>query len=114
MGKCLFCRIAAGEIESSKVYEDDEILAFNDINPQAPVHVVVIPKKHIASLNEIEVGDSDLFGNLFLKVKKTAELLNLDKNGYRVVANCGEDGGQTVGHVHFHLLGGRSLKWPPG
>lgn len=114
MGNCIFCMIASGEIKSSKVYEDDEITAFKDITPQAPVHVVIIPKKHITSLNEINADDSALIGNLFMKIKDIAKLTGLDEKGYRIVSNCGEDGGQTVGHIHFHLLGGRALKWPPG
>lgn len=111
---CLFCRIAAGEIPSAKVYEDDRVLAFKDINPVAPVHVLVIPKRHIASLAHVEEGDRDLLGGLLVRVKEIAASLGLDQRGYRLVVNAGEDGGQTVGHIHFHLLGGRRMTWPPG
>jgi len=111
---CLFCRIASGEIPSAKVYEDEQVLAFKDINPAAPVHVLVIPKRHIASLAHVEEGDRDLLGTLLVKFKEIAASLGLDQRGYRLVVNAGEDGGQTVGHIHFHLLGGRRMAWPPG
>lgn len=111
---CLFCRIVAGEIPSAKVYEDDRVLAFKDINPVAPVHVLVIPKRHITSLAHVEEGDRDLLGGLLVRVKEIAASLGLDQRGYRLVVNAGEDGGQTVGHIHFHLLGGRRMTWPPG
>ena len=109
MEDCIFCKIIKGEIPSNKVYEDDEIVAFNDINPMAPVHILVIPKKHIESANEIKEEDELLIGKIFTVIKKLAKENNLD-NGYRVVNNCGEDGGQAVKHLHFHLLGGRKLK----
>ena len=109
MENCIFCKIIKGEIPSNKVYEDDEILAFNDINPMAPVHILVIPKKHIESANEIKEEDELLIGKMFTVIKKLAKENNLD-NGYRIVNNCGEDGGQAVKHLHFHLLGGRKLK----
>ena len=109
MDDCIFCKIIKGEIPSNKVYEDDEILAFKDINPMAPVHILVIPKKHIESVNEIEKEDEILIGKIFTVIKKLAEENGLD-NGYRIVNNCGEDGGQAVKHLHFHLLGGRKLK----
>ena len=101
--------IIKGEIPSNKVYEDDEILAFKDINPMAPVHILVIPKKHIESANEITEEDEKVIGKIFTVIKKLAKDNNLD-NGYRIVNNCGEDGGQAVKHLHFHLLGGRKLK----
>ena len=109
MEDCIFCKIIKGEIPSNKVYEDDEILAFKDINPMAPVHILVIPKKHIESANNIEEEDELLIGKIFTVIKKLAKENNLD-NGYRIVNNCGEDGGQAVKHLHFHLLGGRKLK----
>ena len=109
MEDCIFCKIIKGEIPSNKVYEDDEILAFKDINPMAPVHILVIPKKHIESANEIEEDDELLIGKMFTVIKKLAKENHLD-NGYRIVNNCGEDGGQVVKHLHFHLLGGRKLK----
>ena len=109
MEDCIFCKIIKGEIPSNKVYEDDEILAFKDINPMAPVHILVIPKKHIESANEITEEDEKVIGKIFTVIKKLAKDNNLD-NGYRIVNNCGEDGGQAVKHLHFHLLGGRKLK----
>lgn len=110
---CLFCKIISGEIPSNKVYEDEKIYAFKDIDPQAPVHVLIIPKKHIDSLDEIDESDSELLSYILLKVKDLAKEFELDK-GYRVVINTKEDGGQSVNHLHFHLLGKRSLQWPPG
>ena len=110
---CLFCKIAAGEIPSNKVYEDDQVLAFYDIDPQAPVHFLVIPKEHIPSPAAICPENSQVIAHIFEVIAKIAQELKLD-NGYRVVTNCGQDGGQTVGHLHFHVLAGRSLAWPPG
>ena len=109
MEDCIFCKIMKGEIPSDKVYEDDEVLAFKDINPMAPVHILVIPKKHIGSADEIKEDDELLIGKIFTVISKLAKENNLD-NGYRIVNNCGEDGGQAVQHLHFHLLGGRKLK----
>ena len=102
-----------GEIPSKKAYEDDQILAFYDLDPQAPVHILLIPKAHIASANELTEENSAVVSHIFLTAAKLAKELGLEK-GYRIVNNCGEDGGQTVQHLHFHLLGGRSMKWPPG
>ena len=113
MSDCLFCKIIAGEIPSNKVYEDDEILAFNDVAPQAPVHFLIVPKKHMASLDDTTDEDAALLAHIMLKIKDIARDLGL-KNGYRVVNNCGEDGFQTVKHLHFHLLGKRKMTWPPG
>ena len=113
MSDCLFCKIVDGEIPSNKVYEDDKILVFHDVDPQAPVHVLIIPKKHIASLDAVTEEDGDLLAYIMLKVKDIAADLGLE-NGYRLVNNCGEDGLQTVQHLHFHLLGKRKLSWPPG
>ena len=113
MSDCIFCKIASGEIPSNKAYEDDKILAFHDLDPQAPVHVLIIPKKHITSLSDTTDEDGELLAHLFLKVKEIAASLGLE-NGYRIVANTGDDGGQTVKHLHVHLLGKRQMAWPPG
>ena len=110
---CIFCKIANGEIPSKKVYEDDRVCAFYDLDPQAPVHVLIIPKKHISSIMELDEENADVVSHVFLVAKKLAGELGLEK-GFRIVSNCGEDGGQSVLHLHFHLLGGRSMKWPPG
>lgn len=110
---CIFCKIIAGEIPSDKVYEDEEILCFHDLDPQAPVHVLIIPKIHIASLEAVEAKHIELTGHLMAKVSEIASSLGLE-NGYRLVCNCGHDGLQTVPHLHFHLLGGRAMTWPPG
>ncbi|MBM0046447.1 histidine triad nucleotide-binding protein [Anaerococcus sp. DFU013_CI05] len=109
---CVFCKIAAGEIPTDKIYEDEYIIAFNDLDPQAPIHFLVIPKKHITSLATLDESDSDLLAKIMLAIKKLANENNLE--GYRVVTNIGEDGGQTVPHLHFHVLGGRAFHWPPG
>ena len=113
MADCIFCKIAEKEIPSNVVYEDDKILCFHDLEPQAPVHVLIIPKKHIASMDDVQAEDQELMGYIMVKVKEIAEILELD-NGYRLVNNCGEDGFQTVKHIHFHLLGKRKMTWPPG
>lgn len=113
MENCLFCKIAAGEIPSDKVYEDDKILAFRDIDPQAPVHVLVIPKDHIASAAAVNKNNSGLIAHIFETIGPLAAELGL-KDGFRIVSNIGEDGGQSVPHLHFHILGGRELAWPPG
>ncbi len=113
MNDCLFCKIVAGEIPSTKVYEDEFVYAFLDIAPQAPFHAVIIPKEHIGSADEITAENSILIAKVFEAVAKIAKQENLEK-GYRVVNNCGEDGGQTVHHIHFHLLARRNLAWPPG
>lgn len=110
---CLFCKIIGGEIPSERIYEDDKIYAFRDIDPQAPVHFLVIPKKHIASLDDLKDEDKELIGYIFTKIRDLAKEMELD-GGYRVVHNIGDDGGQSVKHMHFHVLGGRSLQWPPG
>jgi len=111
---CLFCKIIAGEIPSAKVYEDDKIFAFRDIEPQAPVHILIIPKEHIASANELTEENASIVGHIFAVAAKIAKEEGIADGGYRIVNNCGEDGGQTVKHLHFHMLGGRSLQWPPG
>lgn len=112
MADCIFCKIAAGEIPSNKVYEDGQVLAFHDLDPQAPVHVLVIPKAHIASAAEITAENSGVVAHIFEVIAKLAGELGLEK-GFRVVNNCGEDGMQSVQHLHFHLLGKRKMGWPP-
>ncbi len=114
MTDCLFCRIVGRQIPASIVYEDDHVLAFNDINPQAPVHVLLVPKRHIASLNDLASGDDALVGELVRRAAAIAADRGIAAGGYRTVFNCNADGGQTVFHVHLHLLGGRSMTWPPG
>ena len=109
MENCLFCKIIKGEIPSSKVYEDDEILAFNDINPVAPIHILVIPKKHITSLAYMQKEDEEIVGKIYGVINKIAEEQGIKEKGYRVIVNCGEDGGQEVMHLHFHLLAGKKL-----
>lgn len=113
MESCLFCKIAAGEIPSTKVYEDERLLAFRDIDPQAPFHVVLIPKQHIGSAADITVENSALVAHIFEAAAQIAQTEKLE-NGFRIVTNCGQEGGQTVGHLHFHMLAGRMLGWPPG
>lgn len=110
---CIFCKIVNGEIPADVVYEDDLMMAFRDLNPVSPQHVLLIPKKHIVSLNDVQSEDHKLVGHMICKVKEIAETLGIE-SGYRLVSNCGEDGGQTVGHLHFHLGGGRKFTWPPG
>ena len=114
MQDCIFCKIIKGEIPCSKVYEDDKVLAFNDINPQSPVHVLIVPKTHVQSIMDMNVDEYQIIGHVFNVASKLAKELHVDEKGFRIVNNIGEDGGQTVPHVHFHLLGGRSLQWPPG
>lgn len=111
---CLFCKIAAKEIPSKIEYEDDQVIAFHDINPVAPVHVLVVPKKHIRDLSALTEEDSTLVAHIHLVAAKLAANLGIADQGYRVVNNCGDFGGQTIPHLHFHLLGGRQLQWPPG
>lgn len=114
MTECLFCKIIAGEIPSKKVYEDEYSYAFYDIEPQAPKHVVIVPKKHIKSANEITEENAVYVAKIFEAIPKIAKELGFSEDGYRVVNNCGKDGGQTVAHLHFHLMGGRSFGWPAG
>ena len=111
---CLFCKIIAGEIPSQKVYEDESIFAFRDIAPTAPVHVLIVPKEHIASANDLNETNSAVVAHIFEVAAKIASDEGIAQNGYRIVNNCGEDGGQTVKHLHFHLIGGRALAWPAG
>jgi histidine triad (HIT) family protein len=114
MSDCLFCKIVNKEIPAKIVYEDEDVLGFHDISPQAPTHLVFIPKKHIESLDKFISEDTDLIGKLHFQMAQTARTLNLSQEGYRVINNTGTNGGQTVFHIHFHLLAGRRLKWPPG
>lgn len=114
MEDCVFCKIADKKINSDVVYEDDDVIAFKDINPAAPIHILIIPKKHISSIMDLCDEDIDVVSKIYGVAKKLASENNIDKKGFRIVANCGEDGGQTVEHMHFHLLGGRSMQWPPG
>jgi len=114
MSDCLFCKIANRDIPASIVYEDQRVLAFNDIDPQAPTHVLVIPKRHIASLNEMSVEDDQLVGELVRRAAAIANERGLSAGGFRTVFNTNRDAGQTVFHIHLHLLGGRGMTWPPG
>lgn len=111
---CLFCRIVAGEIPAKRIYEDDRILAFEDINPQAPLHALVIPKTHIATLNDLSAADDALVGGLVRVAAGIARERGVDASGFRAVLNCNSHAGQTVFHIHLHVLGGRSMGWPPG
>ena len=111
---CLFCKIAAGEIPSTKVYEDDLVYGFLDIDPQAPTHIILIPKTHIASANDLNDENAGVVGHIFAVAANLAKEKGFAEAGYRIVNNCGADGGQTVGHLHFHVLAGRNLGWPPG
>jgi histidine triad (HIT) family protein len=111
---CLFCRIVAGEIPSSKVFEDADLFAFNDINPQSPLHVLIVPKKHVATTNDLTDGDEALVGKMVRRAAAIAKDNGFDQRGYRTVLNCNSEAGQTVFHIHLHLLAGRHLGWPPG
>ena len=110
---CIFCKIAQKEIPSKAAYEDEQVYAFYDLDPQAPVHILIIPKEHISSALELDESNSAVVAHVFAVAAKLAKELKLEK-GFRIVNNCGEDGGQTVQHLHFHLLGGRKMAWPPG
>ena len=111
---CLFCRIATGEIPAKKVHEDADVVAFHDINPQAPTHVLVIPRKHIPSLNDLSESDASTIGTTVVRASEIARSLHLHDDGYRLIVNNGEGAGQTVFHIHIHILGGRPFTWPPG
>lgn len=111
---CLFCKIAAGEIPSDEVYSDDEFYAFRDINPQAPTHILMIPRKHIAKIDQAAPDDAELLGKLILRANIIADREGLGEGGFRYVINSGEGAGQTVWHIHLHILGGRPMTWPPG
>lgn len=116
MSECLFCKIRDGEILGNLVYEDDDVLAFHDVNPQAPVHVLIIPRKHISTVNDIKVdaGDELVMGKLFTAAKAIAAQEGVSDDGYRLVVNSNQQAGQTVFHIHMHLLAGRNMTWPPG
>lgn len=111
---CIFCKIVEGAIPSDKVYEDEKVIAFKDINPEAPVHIIIIPKEHIESVRELDENNAEIVSHIILSAKKIAKDLGISESGFRIVNNCGKDGGQTVPHLHFHLLGGRDMQWPPG
>lgn len=112
--ECLFCKIVAGEIPAKIVYNDEQIMAFADIAPRAPVHLLIIPKKHIATINDVEINDAVLLGKLILTAQSLAKEHGIDKSGYRLVFNTNSQGGQEIYHIHLHLLGGKQLTWPPG
>ncbi len=114
MPDCIFCKIISGEIPSDEVYSDDELFAFRDVNPQAPVHVLIVPRKHIELIVDFTEQDAGLMGRMILAANKIAESEGLVENGFRYVLNCNEHGGQAVFHVHLHVLGGRQMTWPPG
>jgi histidine triad (HIT) family protein len=114
MDGCIFCKIVEGEVPAKMVHQDDELVAFRDLNPQAPVHVLVVPRKHIATLNDLGAGDRDLIGSIGLKIPEIARKLGIADQGYRLVVNCLAPAGQSVFHIHYHLLGGRPMGWPPG
>ena len=114
MDETIFDKIISKEIPSDIVYEDSEVLAFRDIAPQAPTHILIIPKKNIPTVNDLEKGDADIIGKLVLIASKIAKQENISEDGYRLVFNCNDHGGQTVFHIHLHLIGGRKLNWPPG
>jgi histidine triad (HIT) family protein len=114
MTDCLFCKMVTGEIAPDTVYEDDDVLAFRDLHPQAPTHVLVIPKQHVSTLNDLDASSADVVGKMMLAAAAVARQEGFSEQGYRTVMNCNADGGQTVFHIHMHLLGGRVLGWPPG
>jgi histidine triad (HIT) family protein len=114
MTSCIFCKIGKGEIPSTKVFEDERVLAFDDLHPAAPTHVLVIPKEHIASVNDVEASHAALLGHLFVVARAVAEKKGVAAGGYRLVMNTGDHAGQSVHHMHLHVLGGRDLAWPPG
>ncbi len=114
MSDCIFCKIANGDIPSEFVYEDDEVVAFRDLNPQAPSHILIIPRRHIATTNDLAEADDTLLGRMVRAAKIIAEKEGIDERGYRTVLNCNAEAGQSVFHIHLHLLGGRPMGWPPG
>lgn len=111
---CIFCEIAKGNLNAEFIYEDDKVVAFHDLNPQAPIHFLVIPKEHIKSANYIDDDNSFIISHIFKVISEMAKTMDFAEEGYRIINNCGEDGGQTVEHLHFHVLAGRNLQWPPG
>lgn len=114
MNNCLFCKIIAGEIPSDKVYENEHVFAFRDIDPKAPTHILIIPKEHIATTNDLDESHKSIVGEIVLTAKQLADDEGIAESGYRTVFNCNKDGGQAVYHIHLHLLGGRQMNWPPG
>lgn len=114
MSDCIFCKIIDGEIPGDIVYQDDRVIAINDIDPKAPVHILIMPKKHIPSLLEIKEEEQSILSHIMMVAAGLAGEKGISEKGFRVVNNCGEEGGQSVGHIHFHLLGGRYMQWPPG
>lgn len=114
MDDCIFCKIVSGDIPAEIVYQDDDVLAFRDLNPQAPTHALMIPRRHISTLNDLQDSDAELMGKLVLAAARVARQEGFDEAGYRTVLNCNADAGQTVFHIHLHLLGGRRMTWPPG
>ena len=114
MSDCIFCKIASGDIPGDIVYQDDRVIAVNDIDPKAPVHILIMPKTHIPSLNEIDDSNKDMLAHILTVAANLAKTKGVAEKGYRIVNKCGVQGGQSVGHIHFHLLGGRNLAWPPG
>lgn len=111
---CIFCKIAAGAFDTQFVYQDEELVAFRDINPQAPIHILIIPRRHIPQIRQLQGSDEKLVGRMILTAIEIAEQEQIAESGYRIVINCGENGGQEVDHIHLHLLGGRKMTWPPG
>jgi len=114
MEKCIFCGIINKKVAANIIYEDDRVIAFRDVNPQAPVHILIVPKKHVATIMNLTSEDKDLIGEIYLVAQKLASQESIAQCGFRIVANCNADAGQGVFHIHFHLLGGRKLTWPPG
>jgi histidine triad (HIT) family protein len=114
MPDCLFCKIVSGEIKGNIVFEDEHLVAFRDINPQAPMHILIVPRRHVASLNELASSDDALVGEMVRRAAAIAKQEGHDERGYRTVFNCNADAGQTVFHIHLHVLGGRTFRWPPG
>ena len=114
MSDCLFCKILQGDIPAKLVYEDDSIITFNDINPQAPTHLLIVPRKHIETLNDLTIDDTQTVGRMVQVAQQLANEKGLANDGYRLIMNCNDHGGQTVFHIHLHLLGGRQFQWPPG
>lgn len=114
MNTCLFCQIAAKKIPAAIIYEDSDVIAFHDIAPQAPVHVLIIPREHISTLNDLQTSHTELMGKMIMTAQKLSTQLGIHEKGYRVTMNCNHHGGQSVFHIHLHLLGGRQMHWPPG
>ena len=114
MADCIFCKMVSGEIKPDVVYEDEDVLAFRDANPTAPTHVLVIPKQHIATTNDLDEGSAGIVGKLYLAAKQVAGNDGIAERGYRMVMNCNPEAGQSVYHIHLHVLGGRAMNWPPG